>query len=366
MKSRPCARGWQAEAAEDGRLSPADRASFERHAETCRACARERDGLARLRAVADRVPVLESTPLRRRQMHLSLLQRANQIQLGAERRYKKTFSAALAAAALATFVVAGVLLLRLPLLAPRAATQNVLPAAPVLAEPTFEIVTSPEGRWHRARAGASLRLAVARGTYTIFVNPLRAGQRFVVELPDGELEVRGTRFVIDLDSATRRVAVSEGLVVLRLSGHPERSLAAGQAWNAPPPPALLPAGAKEPPASPARDVPKRLAKRATSDGAPQPAAAASGSPSAQLPSGASDFAEAMAAFSRGDFATAERLFVAFEANHPRSGHVEDTTFLRAVARSRRGDLAGARALARAYLQRYPNGFRVKEAEQMAR
>jgi hypothetical protein len=295
-------------------------------------------------------------------MHLSLLQRANQIQLGTSQRDKKALHTALRAAALAISVGVGVLLLR----SPGPATQNDPPSAPVVtvAEPTFEIAPSPGGRWHRVRAGASLRLAVARGTYAISVHPLRAGQRFVVELPEGELEVRGTRFVIELDSATRRVAVSEGLVVLRLSGHPERSLAAGQAWNAPPPAALLPPEADEPAAPPALDT--RRAGKAISGGPRRPEATAPASPNPQLPSGASDFAEAMAAFSRGDFATAERLFVAFEARHPASGHVEDTTFLRAVARSRRGDTAGARTLARAYLQRYPNGFRAKEAEQMAR
>jgi len=73
----------------------------------------------------------------------------------------------------------------------------------------------------------------------------------------------------------------------------------------------------------------------------------------------------MATFSRGDFATAEQLLVAFEARYPQSAHLEDTLFLRAVCRLRRGDESGARALARDYLRRYPNGFRAQEAGRMA-
>jgi outer membrane protein assembly factor BamD (BamD/ComL family) len=69
----------------------------------------------------------------------------------------------------------------------------------------------------------------------------------------------------------------------------------------------------------------------------------------------------MASFSRGDFATAEQLFQRFEAQHPQSSQVEDSLFLRALARLRRGDEVGARALAAEYLRRYPNGFRADEA-----
>ena len=72
------------------------------------------------------------------------------------------------------------------------------------------------------------------------------------------------------------------------------------------------------------------------------------------------------AVARGDFATAERLFLAFEQRYPASGHVEDTTFLRALTRLRRGDEAGGKALSREYLKRYPNGFRAPEAVRIAK
>ena len=77
-----------------------------------------------------------------------------------------------------------------------------------------------------------------------------------------------------------------------------------------------------------------------------------------------DFAVAMASFSRGDFATAEQLFERFEAQHPQSSQVEDSLFLRAVARLRRGDGPGARSLAAQYVRRYPSGFRADEAKRI--
>ncbi len=55
MGREHCRRAWEAEAVEDGRLSNADRASFERHAATCEACAREARGLASLRRTVQEV-----------------------------------------------------------------------------------------------------------------------------------------------------------------------------------------------------------------------------------------------------------------------------------------------------------------------
>jgi TolA-binding protein len=72
----------------------------------------------------------------------------------------------------------------------------------------------------------------------------------------------------------------------------------------------------------------------------------------------------MAAFDAGDYGQAERAFLAFERRHPGDARCEDATFLRAVARGRRGDAAGASAIAREYLERYPSGLRVHEAQQL--
>ena len=56
MKRPACARAWQAEALEDGRLSGAEHDSFERHAASCAECASELRALMRLRQAAELLP----------------------------------------------------------------------------------------------------------------------------------------------------------------------------------------------------------------------------------------------------------------------------------------------------------------------
>ena len=77
------------------------------------------------------------------------------------------------------------------------------------------------------------------------------------------------------------------------------------------------------------------------------------------------FAEAVTAFSAGDYGRADSLFGAFARDFPSDSRAEDATFLRADARARRGDKMGAAAGARAYIHAYPNGLRRPEAERLA-
>lgn len=110
---------------------------------------------------------------------------------------------------------------------------------------------------------------------------LKAGERFVVTTPDSEVEVRGTHFqvtVVPPDEAcgqglVTRVAVSEGVVVVRSLGH-EIRVEAGHSW---------PLGCPERTASPVRSMPERGAasvKRAAGHTSPaKDESAASVSPS---------------------------------------------------------------------------------------
>jgi hypothetical protein len=349
--SGPCPRLWQAEASADARLSRADRASFERHTETCTECADERAQLENLHALGARLPTAATPPLRRRFLRNQLLSRANDLTLG-KREPKARFEKR-AALALAGVLAAGA---AFALLAP--AHEHARPPLP--GEPAFEIAAG-SGRWHRDVAGANLRLRLESGRFEIHVHKLVPGQSFVLQLPDGELEVRGTRFIVEIDDRrTRRVAVTEGLVSLQLRGKREVLLGAGAAWPEP----EAPASTEEPrpaPSSPAPQATPKPGSTAVRAGAQRPGPAPAASSNA-----AADFAEAMAAFSSGDFATAERRFSAFEARYPKSGHLEDILFLRAFAYSRRGDRANARALAEEYLRRYPNGFRASDARTLLR
>ncbi len=66
------------------------------------------------------------------------------------------------------------------------------------------------------------------------VEPLGAGQRFVVLAGDGEVEVRGTRFRCEVQQG-RLISVdtAEGLVLVRVGGEEVARLAAGERWLRP-------------------------------------------------------------------------------------------------------------------------------------
>jgi TolA-binding protein len=204
--------------------------------------------------------------------------------------------------------------------------------------------------------------------FTISVDRLRPNQRFALQLPDGELEVRGTRFIVRVDAQhTLGVAVEEGHVALRLRGHVETMLGPGEAWPAVTPPSA-PAAQSAVAPSKASPFHARGALVKVDSAVPSGSANAVGpSSTANAPpaTAAEEFARAMSSFSRADYGTAEQLLDAFDARHPGSAHAEDVLFLRALTRSRRGDEQGAGVLARTYLHRYPAGFRREEAEQLS-
>jgi hypothetical protein len=206
-----------------------------------------------------------------------------------------------------------------------------------------------------------LRLGLVSGQFELTVDPIRDGQRFVADLPDGELEVHGTRFVVNTDEArTVGIRVLEGLVSVRLRGRAPLFLGAGASWEATLAPAVEPPVESKvgPQAAPApvrkvaaskRRLPERKEHR--------PASTEAGA--------GTSFARAMAAFSAGDYGHAEQLFTEFLSAHASDTRAEDVRFLVAVGRQRRGDVAGARAAAREYLRFYPGGLRRLEAERLA-
>lgn len=358
-----CTRSWQAQAREDARLPPADERSFELHAATCDACAREVRTLSALRETALRLPVLSSTPLERRRLRHELLRRASTSALARPDARRARVAMAIGALACAVAIVLGL---------------RSRPAS--LVTPTFQLSASSGARWAAVERTSTLRLSIGAGHFQLAVDPLHAGQRFVLQLPDGELEVKGTRFVVETDGRqTRSVRVLEGHVALRLQHQPERSLRAGDrypaapvstssAWVAPPPVASTPprALATASAVAPTAAATSHMATSGVS-GTNASASLRKSSPRGRTAQTAGhDFADAVSAFSAGDYGRAESLFVAFTARHPADSRVEDALFLRSVARFRRGDATGAAALAREYLRSYPNGLRVDDATRLTR
>jgi TolA-binding protein len=379
MKRPACNRAWQAEAVEDGRLSGAERASFERHAASCAECASELRALARLRQGAEWLPASMLSPLEHRRQRQALLRRAGELSQRAPVRPRpRAFAWALSGALVAAACIALAL----------GAWRSGSGASAALAAPTYRLDASPGASWQTIKAGASLRLRLGSGSFRLEVDKLKAMQRFVLELPDGELEVIGTRFGVRVEpEGTRRVEVTEGRVALRLRDAPPISLAAGEIWTAqreaaraaPPPsvPAAPPSVSAAPPSVPAAEATsstpaasapsERSRKGARRTALPETRRAVeppSGDQAATAGTHDDDFARAMAAFGAGDYGQAERLFQDFERRHAGDARQEDSAFLRAVARARRGDAAGARATAREYLERYPKGLRAPEAARL--
>ncbi|HEU4535580.1 MAG TPA: hypothetical protein VFS00_15740, partial [Polyangiaceae bacterium] len=148
--TKPCSRRWQAEAIEDGRLFGADRESFERHAETCSECAREREGLARLRRALAGLPALSSAPLERRRLRSKILERADADVLAKPAPRGRRAAALAALAAPAALACAATRWPR-PAGAPPPGAAST--SAAVGRAPAFEMEASGDAQWHKEEDG---------------------------------------------------------------------------------------------------------------------------------------------------------------------------------------------------------------------
>jgi hypothetical protein len=191
------------------------------------------------------------------------------------------------------------------------------------------------------------RVELEAGTLRVHVRPQGAGERFLVRLPDGEIEVRGTTFeVTALAGLTRHVGVDEGTVVLRLRGSPDRSLGPGTNWSAP---ESAPSDAQQ-----AMALPAATARAATlprrHDGEAQ-----------DKDHGAPAYVSAMQSFREGRYDSAAAAFHAFALAFPQATEAEDASFLEALSLARAGRGDAAALAAQRHLESFPRSFRRKEA-----
>jgi len=398
MTRVPCKRGWEVEALVDGRLVGKDRASLERHVETCEDCGRSVMRMRELGGLLSALPTTDRTSLERRRERADLLTRANERLVGGEGRRSGFWVALALVPAVAVLAV---------LLARPAATVAVGPALPPSAATLdgppasagFEVTDVDHASFTTEQRDATSRVALRSGTASFHVEHVRPGARFVVALPDGEVEVRGTRFVLEVaDGHTRSVVVTEGVVEVRLREF-SGLLRAGERWPRAPvaAPVSRPQRSGEPTTTgghAASSVPADATGVAAAVGAaavstaiaaagsaatspaepsarevlagPLASVAAEPGPASGLTGPGPRFAAAMSAYNAGDYGEAERRFVAFGAEFPSDSRAEDAMFLLAEVRARRGDLAGAREAARAYLRRFPAGLRAPAATRLAR
>ncbi len=174
------------------------------------------------------------------------------------------------------------------------------------------------------RADAERWLRLAAGAVSVHVAKLSAGQRFVIVTPDAEVEVRGTRFRVDVVPAVAgcgqgtvtRVEVSEGVVEVRGPGGDVR-VPAGARWPAACPSPVEQAVARPAPApSRARLAPARAVVAAARP-APAPARLEA-TPSSTLATENDLFSSALRAERDGDRREAVELLDVLLTRFPRS------------------------------------------------
>jgi ferric-dicitrate binding protein FerR (iron transport regulator) len=241
-------------------------------------------------------------------------------------------------------------------------------------------------------ATATQRFALLRGGAHLHVSKLRQNERFLVDTPQAEVEVRGTVFDVKIEPATPEcaartvVSVHEGRVEVRADGTGV-SLLAGEHWSS---------ACSTPAAETASEAPKASSAPAKAPSAPahlpavthvasptreagvaafaplpngEPPAVTSVEPSAVRASALSEqndlYAAAEAARSAGRRTEALTTYARLLALFPHGQLAESAI----AARARllvHGDPTSARAEAERYLALYPMGFARTEMEALVR
>lgn len=394
------------EARYDGRLGEREAASLDRHVATCDACRAHAEALPRLRAIAGEHPEPQ-TPLEQQRSRARLLNEAARIEPRGVPRSRPVWATGLMLAA-AMFAAAFLgWTLRAPLssegahnAAPGepASTSVALTAPPAVTAARFATTVAPErgARFAQRTAAGAETVTLDEGAATFVVRPLAKGERFLIKTADSEIELAGASARVEaVGSKVRSVTVQEGKAEVRYSGA-VFELSAGSTWSPPvdtaapasATPAVDPATPTPIPAAAAADP--RLGRASAAIAAPgaRPAARLAVSkptpaPVATTPAsepvvpviappappkadpGATDFADAVHLFERGDYPSAARSLADFSKAHPSDGRGEDAAFLAILSLQRTGETAGAAAAAQRYLQTYPSGYRRAEAVKIA-
>jgi hypothetical protein len=352
VTSPRCDRVWEAEAHHEGRLGSKDAESFERHCRTCAVCSEELARNARLRDLARALPDVQPGQLAFKRLRARILR---DVTTAVPSRTPSSWRRVVLAASMgiALAAIAGIVGVqassRAGPQAPAVTTAAALPA------PLAGAVAASEGAvWTQAREGKMEHVELVAGTLRVHVRPQGPGERFLVGLPDGEVEVRGTTFEVTVrDGATDHVRVDEGTVALRLRGSPDRSLGPGTVWSISETSAP---GSKE-----AVTVASASAAPTAARAAPAPIPRRRSANMQTRDEGAPLYMEAMRSFREGRYDGAAAAFHAFALTYPQANEAEDASFLEALSLARAGRADAAALAAARHLESFPRSFRRKEA-----
>lgn len=336
-----CVREAELEAALDGRLDGDVAQQVLAHARGCLRCRAARDELEALAQTARALPPHEPDEVRARRVRGAVLGAA----LMGPRPVPRASRWRVAAAACAV-ALAGVGLWSQRHRDARAVTATVAadPRRVDLAG-AGSLWPAPDAQVLVRSAGPDTRIELWQGAVTLQVNRRRAGERFVVQLADAEVEVHGTRFTVLADRGhLARVDVTEGVVAVRHTGDPERLLAAGSHL-------ILPTATA-------------VASNAPGEAPTVTATATRAQPTPDTPPAMDPgvwFREGSLAFARGDHAEAVRALGRFRATAPRSDpRREDACYLRVLSLHALGRVEPLRLEAEAYQREFRRGVRGPE------
>jgi ferric-dicitrate binding protein FerR (iron transport regulator) len=208
------------------------------------------------------------------------------------------------------------------------------------------------------------RFALAQGAVNAKVAKLGSGERFLIDTPDAQIEVRGTAFRLQVlaaaeacgDGTRTRLQVREGVVEVR-AGNRLARVAAGELW----PPtcgvaAVTPVASGPVPGA----TPADAGKGPRRTGQPSVLRATS---SSSLVVQNDLFERGVRAERQGDVEAALQAYAELLARHPSSPLAENALAGRMRLLGAR-DAAQARREAVRYLERYPKGFARLEAERL--
>lgn len=235
-----------------------------------------------------------------------------------------------------------------------------------------ELKVDGESRLTLQARGSLQHFSLKSGGLQASVAKLGPGERFVVETPDAQVEVRGTRFHVSVLPAAQsclpetrtRLEVQEGVVEVRWSGQVVQ-VRAGEIW---PQACAAAAVAEEQPVPPLRPSAGSARLGGPAARAASHQAVAAGAESPTVPHDRSStviqlelFAQASKAARLGDVATALGLFQELAQTYPSSALAENAVAER-MRLLRRADPGAAKREAARYLKLYPGGFGKSEAE----
>jgi FecR-like protein len=364
MTRKECNRAWQIDALREERLGPHEAESFRRHRRVCSACARRIAGDLKIRALGQRLPASGDPTefdLRRVREHV-----IREVVTSDGRRSRRAtppragIALALVVMSAGAWAFSARRAARVPVHA-ATSTSAATAAQAIDDEPLAgSVVATSAARWRQTRAARVERVILDEGTLHVHVRPQRSGERFLVEVPDGELEVRGTTFdVVVRDRSTTRVHVEEGTVRIRVAGQPAMDVIADETW--PPPPSAL----RVLPSPERRELagvsPPRSHTALDAGSATAVSPNTNGGATVVADDGLSQYSDAMRLLRSRRYEEAAEAFHVFAVGHPLAPQAEDASFLEAVALAHDGRLDAASVIAAHHLANFPQSFHRKEA-----